>query len=177
MLNLPEPKRRRGLGWAAAGAALAIAAPLSVWAQIPVVGAGVDFASLNQVITHTVQELLELDAQRALDEEKRKAQSENGEGGHVITSGRSPAAQATKPDPDAAPGVAPPRLLAITGVGGQLTVLVDQAGRRAHYRAGHAEPVAGADLGLRLQAVSQPCASFVDQSQDVVTYCLNRGTP
>ncbi|MEE9937531.1 MAG: hypothetical protein PIQ35_27610 [Achromobacter xylosoxidans] len=176
MLNLPEPKRRRGLGWPAAGAALVIAAPLSVWAQIPVVGTGVDFASLNQVVTHTVQELLELDALRALDEEKRKAQPVIG-GGAPLAASRSPAAEAAKPDPDAAPGVARPRLLAITGVGRQLTVLVDQAGRRAHYRAGHSEPVAGADLGLRLQAVSQPCASFVDQSQDVVTYCLNRGTP
>lgn len=176
MLNLPESKRRRGLGWPVAGAALAIAAPLSVWAQIPVVGVGVDFASLSQLVPQTVQELLELDAQRALDEEKRKAQPGIGGGAQLAASG-SPAAQAAKPDPDATPVVAPPRLLAITGVGKQLTVMVDQAGRRAHYRSGHAEPVAGADLGLRLQAVSQPCASFVDQSQDVVTYCLNRGTP
>lgn len=176
MLNLPEPKRRRGLGWPAAGAALVIAAPLSVWAQIPVVGAGVDFASLNQVVSHTVQELLELDALRALDEEKRKAQPGIG-GGAQLAASRSPAAEAAKPDPDATPTVAPHRLLAITGVGKQLTVMVELAGRRAHYRSGHAEPVAGVDLGLRLQAVSQPCASFVDQSQDVVTYCLNRGTP
>ncbi|MFJ3465313.1 hypothetical protein [Achromobacter spanius] len=173
MLNRNERKWRRQL--IAAATAVTLSIPLPVSAQIPVFG--VDAVNIALPIPRTVQELLELDAQRALDEEKRKAQSENGEGGHVATSIRSPAAQAAKPDPDAPPVVAPPRLLAITGVGRQLTVMVDQAGRRAHYRAGHAEPVAGVDLGLRLQAVSQPCASFVDQSQDVVTYCLNRGTP
>ena len=177
MLNCPKRNRLGRLFVAAAGAAVALAAPLAVSAQNVVVGAGVDVASLSQPVSQTVQELLEVDARRALDEEKRKAQSENGEGGHVATSVRPPAAQSAKPDPDATPVVAPPRLLAITGVGRHLTVMVDQAGRRAHYRAGHAEPVAGVDLGLRLQAVSQPCASFVDQSQDVVTYCLNRGTP
>lgn len=175
MLNRPERKRRGWLVFAAAGATVALAVPLSVSAQIGVVGAGVDVASLSQLVPQTVQELLELDAQRALDEENRKAQIKGG-GAQLAASG-PPAAQPTKPDPDATPVVAPPRLLAITGVGKQLTVMVDQAGRRAHYRSGHAEPVAGVDLGLRLQAVSQPCASFVDQSQDVVTYCLNRGTP
>lgn len=176
MLNRPERKRRGWLVSAAAGATVALAAPLSVSAQIGVVGAGVDVASLSQLVPQTVQELLELDAQRALDEENRKAQTGKGGGAHLAASG-TPAPQAAKPDPDATSVVAPPRLLAITGVGKQLTVMVDQAGRRAHYRSGQAEPVAGVDLGLRLQAVSQPCASFVDQSQDVVTYCLNRGTP
>lgn len=176
MLNRPERKRQGWLVFAAAGATVALAVPLSVSAQVGVVGAGVDVASLSQLVPQTVQELLELDAQRALDEEKRKAKPGIGGGAQLAASG-PPAAQATKPDPDTTPVVAPPRLLAITGVGKQLMVMVDQAGRRAHYRTGHAEPVAGVDLGLRLQAVSQPCASFVDQSQDVVTYCLNRGTP
>lgn len=176
MLNRPERKRRGWLVFAATGAAVALAVPLSVSAQNGVVGAGVDVARLGQPVPQTVQELLELDAQRALDEEKRKAQPGIGGSAQLAASG-PPAAQAAKPDPDATPVVAPPRLLAITGVGKQLTVMVDQAGRRAHFRSGHAEPVAGVDLGLRLQAVSQPCASFVDQSQDVVTYCLNRGTP
>lgn len=175
MLNRPERKRRGWLVFAAAGATFALTAPLSVSAQNGVAGAGVDVASLSQPVPQTVQELLELDAQRALDEEIRKAQIKGG-GAQLAASG-PPAAQNAKPDSDATPVVAPPRLLAITGVGRQLTVMVDQAGRRAHYRSGHAEPVAGIDLGLRLQAVSQPCASFVDQSQDVVTYCLNRGTP
>lgn len=161
---------------AAAGAAVALAVPLSVSAQNGVVGAGVDVASLSQPVPQTVQELLELDAQRALDEEKRKAQPGMG-GSAQVAASDPPAAQAAKSNPEASPVVAPPRLLAITGVGKQLTVMVDQAGRRAHYRTGQTEPVAGVDLGLRLQAVSQPCASFVDQSQDVVTYCLNRGTP
>jgi len=147
-----------------------------VSAQNVVVGAGVDVASLGQPVSQTVQELLEVDARRALDEEKRKGQPGIGGSAQLSASG-PPAAQAAKSNPDAPPVVAPPRLLAITGVGKQLTVMVDQAGRRAHYRTGQAEPVAGADLGLRLQAVSQPCASFVDQSHDVVTYCLNRGTP
>jgi len=172
-LNRNERKWRRQC-IAAAAAAVTLSIPLSVSAQIPVFG--VDAVNIALPISRTVQELLELDAQRALDEEKRKAQSESGEGGHVATSG-PPAALAAKPGSEPAPVVAPPRLLAITGVGKQLTVMVDQAGRRAHYRTGRAEPVAGVDLGLRLQAVSQPCASFVDQSQDVVTYCLNRGTP
>jgi len=175
-LNRPERKRRGWLVFATASATVALAVPFSVSAQNGVVGAGVDVASLSQPVPQTVQELLELDAQRALDEEKRKAQPGIGGGGQLAASG-SPAVQAATPDPDATPVVAPPRLLAITGVGKQLTVIVDQAGRRAHYRAGRAEPMAGADIGLRLQAVSQPCASFVDQSQDVVTYCLNRGTP
>lgn len=174
MLNLPEPERRRWLGWPATAAALAIAIPLSVSAQVPVFG--VDAVNLSLPVPRMVQELLELDAQRALDEEKRKAQPGIGGGAQLAASG-SPAAQAAKPDPETTPASAPPRLLAITGVGRHLTVMVDQAGRRAHYRSGHAEPVAGVDLGLRLQAVSQPCASFVDQSRDVVTYCLNRGTP
>ncbi|MDG9971487.1 hypothetical protein N5C72_19080 [Achromobacter mucicolens] len=176
MLNRPERTPRSRLVLAVAGAAVAFAFPPSVLAQNGVVGAGVDVASLSQPVPQTVQELLELDAQRALDEEKRKAKPGIGGGAQLAASG-PPAAQATKPDPDTTPVVAPPRLLAITGVGKQLMVMVDQAGRRAHYRTGHAEPVAGVDLGLRLQAVSQPCASFVDQSQDVVTYCLNRGTP
>ncbi|WBX89190.1 hypothetical protein [Achromobacter mucicolens] len=176
MLNRPERKRRGWLVFAATGAAVALAVPLSASAQNGVVGAGVDVARLGQPVPQTVQELLELDAQRALDEEKRKAQPGIGGSAQLAASG-PPAAQAAKPDPDPTPVVAPPRLLAITGVGKQLTVMVDQAGRRAHFRSGHAEPVAGVDLGLRLQAVSQPCASFVDQSQDVVTYCLNRGTP
>ena len=176
MLNRPERKRRSWLIFAAAGATVALAVPLSALAQNGVAGAGVDVASLSQPVPQTVQELLELDAQRALDEENRKAQTGKGGSAQLAASG-PPAAHAAKPDPDATPVVAPPRLLAITGVGRQLTVMVDQAGRRAHYRAGHAEPVAGVDLGLRLQAVSQPCATFVDQSQDVVTYCLNRGTP
>ena len=176
MLNRPERKRRGWLVSAAAGAAVALAVPLSVSAQNGVVGAGVDVASLSQPVPQTVQELLELDAQRALDEEKRKAQPGMG-GSAQVAASDPPAAQAAKSNPEASPVVAPPRLLAITGVGKQLTVMVDQAGRRAHYRTGQTEPVAGVDLGLRLQAVSQPCASFVDQSQDVVTYCLNRGTP
>lgn len=176
MLNRPKRIPRNRLFLAVAGAAVALAIPLSALAQNGVVGAGVDVASLSQPVPQTVQELLELDAQRALDEESRKAQTEKGRSAQLAASG-PPAAHSAKPDPDAAPVVAPPRLLAITGVGRQLTVMVDQAGRRAHFRSGHAEPVAGVDLGLRLQAVSQPCASFVDQSQDVVTYCLNRGTP
>lgn len=176
MLNRPERKLRGWLVSAAAGAAVALAVPLSVSAQNGVVGAGVDVASLSQPVPQTVQELLELDAQRALDEEKRKAKPGIGGSAQVAAPG-PPASQAAKPHPEASPVVAPPRLLAITGVGKQLTVMVDQAGRRAHYRTGQTEPVAGVDLGLRLQAVSQPCASFVDQSQDVVTYCLNRGTP
>ncbi|PQZ67596.1 hypothetical protein CQ050_17170 [Achromobacter sp. MYb9] len=159
---------------AAVTTAVTLSIPLSVSAQIPVFG--VDAVNIALPIPRTVQELLELDAQRALEEEKRKAQSANGGGAQLAASG-APAAQPAKPSSESAPVVAPPRLLAITGVGKQLTVMVDQAGRRAHYRTGQAEPVAGADLGLRLQAVSQPCASFVDQSQDVVTYCLNRGTP
>lgn len=176
MLNRPKRIPRSRPFLAVAGAAVALAIPLSALAQNGVVGAGVDVASLSQPVPQTVQELLELDAQRALDEENRKAQTEKGRSAQLAASG-PPAAHSDKPDPDAAPVVAPPRLLAITGVGRQLTVMVDQAGRRAHFRSGHAEPVAGVDLGLRLQAVSQPCASFVDQSQDVVTYCLNRGTP
>jgi len=175
MLNRPERKRRGWLVSAAAGAAIALAVPLSVSAQNVAVGAGVDVASLSQPVSQTVQELLEVDARRALDEEKRKAQPGIGGSAQIAASGPA-AAQAANSNPEAAPVVAPPRLLAITGVGKQLTVMVDQAGRRAHYRTGQAEPVAGADLGLRLQAVSQPCASFVDQSHDVVTYCLNRGT-
>jgi hypothetical protein len=173
MLNRNERKRRSQF-IAAAATAVTLSIPLSVSAQIPVFG--VDAVNIALPIPRTVQELLELDAQRALDEEKRKAQSANGGGAQLAASGPS-AAQATKPSSEPAPVVAPPRLLAITGVGKQLTVMVDQAGRRAHYRTGQVEPVAGADLGLRLQAVSQPCASFVDQAQDVVTYCLNRGTP
>lgn len=176
MLNRHERKRRTWLVLAAAGAAVALAVPLSVSAQNGMIGAGVDVASLSQPVPQTVQELLELDAQRALEEEKRKAQPGITGGAQLATSG-PPAAQAADPSSEPAPVVAPPRLLAITGVGKQLTVMVDQAGRRAHYRTGHAEPVAGTDFGLRLQAVSQPCASFIDQSQDVVTYCLNRGTP
>ncbi|MBO1014955.1 hypothetical protein IPU70_15445 [Achromobacter sp. SD115] len=173
MLNRNERKWRSQF-IAAAATAVTLSIPLSVSAQIPVFG--VDAVNIALPIPRTVQELLELDAQRALDEEKRKAQSANGGGAQLAASG-PPTAQAAKPSSEPAPVVAPPRLLAITGVGKQLTVMVDQAGRRAHYRTGQAEPVAGADLGLRLQAVSQPCASFVDESQDVVTYCLNRGTP
>ncbi|SEK05173.1 hypothetical protein [Achromobacter sp. NFACC18-2] len=176
MLNRPERKRRSWLVFAAAGATVALAVPLSALAQNGVVGAGVDVASLSQPVPQTVQELLQLDAQRALDEEKRKSQSANG-GSTQLAAPSPSAAQDVGHNSEAAPVVAPPRLVAIMGVGKQLTVTVDQAGRRAHYRAGRAEPMAGADLGLRLQAVSQPCASFVDQSQDVVTYCLNRGTP
>ncbi|MFJ3464961.1 hypothetical protein [Achromobacter spanius] len=174
MLNRPERRQRQRFVAIVVCAAAAIAVPLSVVAQIPVFG--VDAVNLSQPVPRMVQELLELDAQRALDEEKRKSQPGIGGSAQLAASG-PPAAQAARPDPDATPVVAPPRLLAITGVGKQLTVMVDQAGRRAHFRSGHAEPVAGVDLGLRLQAVSQPCASFVDQSQDVVTYCLNRGTP
>ncbi|MGE8672145.1 MULTISPECIES: hypothetical protein [Achromobacter] len=173
MLNRNERKWRSQF-IAAAATAVTLSIPLSVSAQVPVFG--VDAVNIAQPIPRTVQELLELDAQRALDEEKRKAQPGISGGAQLATSG-PPAAQAADPSSEPAPVVAPPRLLAITGVGKQLTVMVDQAGRRAHYRTGHAEPVAGVDLGLRLQAVSQPCASFVDQSQDVVTYCLNRGTP
>ncbi|MNL09980.1 hypothetical protein D3C87_1307590 [compost metagenome] len=167
-------RKWRGQFIAAAATAVTLSIPLSVSAQIPVFG--VDAVNIALPIPRTVQELLELDAQRALEQEKRKAQGDNGGPGQVAASSL-PASQTAKPNSDAAPVVAPPRILAIMGVGRQLTVMVDQAGRRAHYRTGRAEPVAGADLGLRLQAVSQPCASFTDQSQDVVTYCLNRGTP
>lgn len=174
MLNRDKRRQRQRVVAIVACAAAAIAMPLSVAAQIPVFG--VDAVNLSQPVTRIVQELLELDAQRALDEEKRKAHIATSGGGQFGAPGQ-PAVRDVTQNTDPAPVVAPLRLVAITGVGRQLTVTVDQAGRRAHYRTGQPEPVAGPDLGLRLQTVSQPCASFVDPSQDVVTYCLNRGTP
>lgn len=176
MLNRLERTRRGWLLAVAASAAAMFAVPLAASAQNTSGGVGVDVVGLSQPVPRMIQELLELDALRALDEEKRKTQAGIGRGGEIAGFG-PPASQAAQPASETASIATPPRLVAITGVGSQLVVAVDQAGRRAHYRSGRAEPVAGADLGLRLQGVSQPCASFVDQSQDVVTYCLNGESP
>lgn len=77
MLNRNERKWRSQF-IAAAATAVTLSIPLSVSAQIPVFG--VDAVNIALPIPRTVQELLELDAQRALDEEKRKAHSANGGG-------------------------------------------------------------------------------------------------
>lgn len=176
MLNRPEGTRRSWLITVAAALAAMFAVPISASAQNGGIGAGVDVTSLSQPVPRTVQELLEFDALRALEEEKRKTQAGNGGGGPAAVLSLTPP-QTAQAASEAASIANVPRLVAITGVGDRLIVMVDQAGRRAQYRSGRAEPAAGADLGLRLLGVSQPCASFVDQSQDVVTYCLNRGTP
>lgn len=171
MLNRHEQGRAPWPVAAIACAAFGLAVAGTAAAQNEPFRVGVDVASLSPRVPQTLQMLLELDAQRALEEETRKMQ---GPGANISTTGPSVANTAPS-ESKATSSIAPPRILAITGVGHQLHVHVEREGRRAQFRAGGAEPVGGADIGLRLQAVSQPCASFVNQAQDLVTYCLNRG--
>lgn len=168
--------RRNRAQWRVAGSValcLAFAIPGQAWTQVPVVG--VPATTIPQPAVQMVQELLEQEAARALAEEKRKSTAEPL--GVALSSTPAGAAVPQAADPST-PAPAPvPRLLAITGVGSQLGVAVDVGGRRAQYRAGSEKPIAGSDLGLLLQNIVPPCASFLDQSQETATYCLTQRTP
>ncbi|OZI26055.1 hypothetical protein CAL26_01495 [Bordetella genomosp. 9] len=128
-----------------------------------------------------VRELLEVDAQRALDAEKRIRQDArqvaNVPAHSPFPSAASAPTASASPTPNAPPSSpkeAPiPRLKGIVGVGGRLSAIVTADGQDTIYRAGRAAPFAGRDPGLRLMRIASPCADFLDTRNRAVAICVN----
>ncbi|WP_427183756.1 hypothetical protein ACL598_19020 [Bordetella bronchialis] len=128
-----------------------------------------------------VRELLEVDAQRALDAERRIRQDArqvaNVPGHLPAPSAASAPTASTSPTPNAPPASpkeAPiPRLKGIVGVGGRLSAIVTADGQDTIYRDGLAAPFAGRDPGLRLVRIASPCADFLDTRNRSLAICVN----
>lgn len=120
--------------------------------------------------SHLVRELLEADAKRALAEERAKG----GAGANSTPAGIATILQGSSAPADTAssPPASPVQIVSITGVGNNLIVRLERGGKAATYRAGVSDAVQGADLGLVLQAISPPCATFRTGSDEVTRYCI-----
>lgn len=154
------------------GLAFTLAAPIVCWAQ----ATNLDIApqAPEAPLSGLIRQLLEEDAKRALDQERRQAMTQAVQS----TSVTAPTAIAAPASlPSSTPGPGRGRLIAIAGVGSRLLVKVQNDGRQAAYLSGLASPVSGSDLGLRLQEISPPCATFLDQAQESVRYCINERSP
>ncbi|ANN73219.1 hypothetical protein BAU08_19380 [Bordetella bronchialis] len=128
-----------------------------------------------------MRELLEVDAQRALDAERRIRQDAR-QVTNVPTHSPSPSATSAptvsaSPTPTAPPPspkeAAIPRLKGIVGVGGRLSAVVTADGQDTIYRDGLAVPFAGRDPGLRLVRIASPCADFLDTRNRSLAICVN----
>ncbi|ARP82899.1 hypothetical protein CAL12_20165 [Bordetella genomosp. 8] len=128
-----------------------------------------------------VRELLEVDAQRALDAERRIRQDARPVAnvpGHLpapsAASAPTASASPTPNAPPASPKEAPiPRLKGIVGVGRRLSAIVTADGQDTLYRDGLAVPFAGRDPGLRLVRIASPCADFLDTQKRSLAICVN----
>nr|WP_313658788.1 hypothetical protein [Achromobacter ruhlandii] len=127
-------------------------------------------------VSDLLRQLLEEDARQALARERSKAMTQAAQSTTIT----APAgiAEPTVP-PASTPGPGRGRLLAISGVGTRLLVRVQYDGRQASYMSGFATPVAGVDLGLHLKeiSISPPCATFLDQTQEPIRYCITGVSP
>lgn len=112
-------------------------------------------------VSRLVKEILELDARRALLLEQRNNPNAASLGSLPMGAGQPPVgvSEAATAQP---PGQSAERLLAIAGVGRDLSAIVASAGQRWVFRAGHAAPIAGPAAGaaLRLVRIDTPCAVF-----------------
>lgn len=139
-------------------------------------------------VSRLVKEILELDARRALLIEQRDNPNAASLGALPMGAGQPPAgvSEAAAAQP---PGQSAQRLLAIAGVGRNLSAIVASAGQRWVFRAGHAAPIAGPAAGLRLVRIDTPCAVFrsapdtaardgpADAPVALRTLCLHRTPP
>ncbi len=172
MFNRRDADRRHLARPVRLGLALALAVPIVCWAQ----ASSLDVApkAPDAPVSGLIRQLLEEDAKHALDQERRKARTQATQS-TAITAPADIAGTTSPPSSAPAPGRG--RLLAIAGVGARLLVKIQNDGRQAAYLSGFAAPVSGADLGLRLQEISPPCATFLDQAQESVRYCINERSP
>lgn len=172
MFKLRDANRRHLATPVRLALALALALPIVCWAQ----ASSVDVApkAPDAPVSGLIRQLLEEDAKHALDQERRKAKTQALQSTTIT----APAGLAdTTAPPSSTPAPRRGRLLAIAGVGARLIVNIQNDGHQAAYLSGFAAPVSGADLGLRLQEISPPCATFLDQAQESVRYCINERSP
>lgn len=175
---MSKPDRLRGAGRSALLRPAALVLPLLV---LPLLCAGYAHASNLDVPpappaapeSRLVRELLEVDAQRALDAERRIRQDALRTANipaHGAPPSTTPVKKASPPAPKEAPI---PRLMGIAGVGAHLSAIVESNGREVIYRRGTAAPVAGRDPGLRLLRIASPCAYFLDAHDRSLAICVN----
>lgn len=172
MFNRRDADRRHLATPVRLGLAFALAVPVVCWAQAS--SADVAPKAPDAPVSGLIRQLLEEDAKHALDQERRKAMTLATQSSSVTapTAIAGPASL-----PSSTPGPGRGRLLAIAGVGSRLLVKIQNDGSQAAYLSGVASPVSGPDLGLRLQDISPPCATFLDQAQESVRYCINERSP
>ena len=141
-------------------------------------------------VSRLVKEILELDARRALLIEQRDNPNAASLGALPMGAGQPPAG-VSEAAAAQSPGQSAQRLLAIAGVGRDLSAVVASAGQRWVFRAGHAAPIAGPAAGaaLRLVRIDTPCAVFrsapdtaasdgpADAPPALRTLCLHRTPP
>jgi hypothetical protein len=175
MFNRRDPSRCHQAGPARLGLVLTLAVPIVCWAQAstPDIAPKAPQAPVSELI----RQLLEEDAKQALAQERRKAMTQAAQATTIAAPLSAAGLAASTAPPASTPGPGRGRLLAIAGVGTRLLVKVQNDGRQAAYMSGSASPVSGADLGLRLKEISPPCATFLDQEQEPVRYCITGVSP
>ncbi|MBB1597484.1 hypothetical protein [Achromobacter sp. UMC46] len=174
MYSRRENSLRTRLALRLAGLALAIGMPATGAAQAE--NPSVAPEAPPAPPSHLVRELLEHDAKQALALERSK--SKTAFAGSPLGA-PPPAATAPADAEQAAQASASPpkqllvRLIAIVGVGGRLAAHLQVDNRQAVYLNGKAAPVTGAGQGMRLLEISPPCATFLSQAEETLTYCLD----
>ncbi|MFY3550750.1 hypothetical protein YH64_016545 [Achromobacter sp. LC458] len=178
MYSRREDSMRARLAFCLAGLALAIGMPATGAAQADKLSVAPEAPAAPP--SHLVRELLEHDANQALalERSKSKAAIAGSPLGAPPTMATAPAdaeqAAATSTSPPKQPLA---RLVAIVGVGGRLAAHLQLDNRQAVYLNGKASPVTGHGQGMRLLEISAPCATFLSQTDETLTFCLNERTP
>lgn len=152
-------RKRQGWPFIAAGFGLvALALMPGRSAAIPVEGVAVEQL--------TVRELMQLDAERALEAARRRREQTGKPGATVSATLLSGAGHET------------PRLVGIYGVGKRLFAEVRSGGRGYVFLSGHRLPVgyrAGDDI-YRLKTLAGACIQLERKGEET-ELCLSRGTP
>lgn len=160
--------RRGGRLHAILGAALA-AACITASAETPSLSRNVPAAAVSE----TVQELLEVDAQRALAAERLRNRTTSGGVNGVPTlsaqnGGSSPPSDVSATSPPSL------RLLGIFGVGSQLRALVSLRGDRLLVASGRPLPLSLKEAGYQEARVDGTCVHLTQQADLPTRICMHR---
>lgn len=147
---------------------LCVASPISVLANTLVIP-----PRPAPPFEQTVNELLALDAARALAAEREKANGQRDPSMGVLGSRvEAPAPEAPKAPEK--PALAPAKLLAIYGVGSAIhaDILID--GSKVVFASGRKAAVRGTDKGWSLRRIATPCVELIEPNGSALQLCSYR---
>lgn len=132
------------------------------------------------IVSQTVNDMLRIDAERALlAEQKMLAEAQSRLGGSAMLGGGISGVEQIVEPPKATPAPPPIRLevLGIFGLGENLLADVAIDNARVRFKRGQASPLgAGPEFPFQLVSIKVPCVKLVDASKVEHNVCLSKSS-